>query len=285
MTYLKHLGFGLFASIMAISTGCFQQKTAENSNSITFDSILVDRSYHLLNVDTNPNCNLKLKYIFPSHYANSQILTKIQGIFNNAYFGEGYANLSPQAAMEKYVAEYIENYKTLEPDYLSEVKQSKEGGYPVGAWFGYYEIAFDEILFNEQDIVSFMSFIESYTGGAHGAHAQKDQVINLKTGELITEAQIFVDNYQDDLAKLLVAKIAKDNNLENPKELENIGFFSIDDIYPNGNFWVNNEGITYTFNEYEIAAYVVGRTQVFIPYAEMKNILRPESPISSLINN
>lgn len=85
--------------------------------------------------------------------------------------------------------------------------------------------------------------------------------MNLKTGKPITEEEIFVDNYQDNLARILVDQIAKQNNVSDAKELENIGFFSVDEIFPNGNFLVDETGITYSFNEYEIAAYVVGVTE------------------------
>ena len=70
---------------------------------------------------------------------------------------------------------------------------------------------------------------------------------------------------RDSLAQILIDHIAKQNKVENPKDLENIGFFSVEEIFPNGNFLVDEDGITYTFNEYEIAAYVVRETNVFLP--------------------
>ena len=54
-----------------------------------------------------------------------------------------------------------------------------------------------------------------------------------------------MDNYQDNLARILVDQIAKQNNVSDAKELENIGFFSVDEIFPNGNFLVDETGITY----------------------------------------
>ena len=58
--------------------------------------------------------------------------------------------------------------------------------------------------------------------------------------------------------------------------------FSIDEIFPNGNFLIDDNGITYTFNEYEIAAYVVGATNVHLPYEEIQYLLKKESPIAHL---
>ena len=67
-----------------------------------------------------------------------------------------------------------------------------------------------------------------------------------------------------------------------PKELENIGFFSVDEIYPNNNFYVDDQGITYTFNEYEVAAYVVGPVHVHLSFDEVSVLLKPDTPVARL---
>ena len=104
----------------------------------------------------------------------------------------------------------------------------------------------------------------------------------MKTGNAITEEDIFIENFQDSLAQILIDHIAKQNKVENPKDLENIGFFSVEEIFPNGNFLVDEDGITYT---YAIAAYVVRETNVFLPYAEILYLLKKDSPIAKLIDN
>lgn len=274
----------VFLVITSIA-GCIPGNKKTTENHITYDSISVDRSYHLLEDDTNPNCNLKIKFIYPSKYKDDAILANIQRIFIEQYFGENYTKQSPQEAVKQYTTEYIDAYKDLEQDFKAEREKAKADNSQIGAWFSYYEMSSNDIKFNKNDLISFSVNFENYTGGAHGSHAQNNHVINLKNGKLITEDEIFVDNYQDALSKILIAKIAKQNNVENPKELENIGFFSVDEIYPNGNFYVDASGITYTFNEYEIAAYVVGRINVPISFGELQLLLRPDSPISQLANN
>jgi peptidoglycan hydrolase-like protein with peptidoglycan-binding domain len=285
MNRLKHSPLFLFLTIIAFATSCSQKNGSTEVNPITFDSISVDCSSHLFDIEKNPACNLKLKFIYPEEYTDAKILKKIQSAFVNQYFGEDFSDLSPLKAIKTYEEEYIKNYKKLEPDYLAEIERAKKNNHSVGSWFNYYETSYNEILFNKQNIISTSVYFENYTGGAHGAHAQKNHVIDLNTGAPITESMIFVTDYQNTLTQLIIATIAKNNKAKDIKELENMGYFAIDEIYPNNNFWLNDKGITYTYNEYEIAAYVVGRTHVFIPYNELSLILKPESPISSLINN
>lgn len=266
-----------------IATGCNTGKKNGSENDITFDSIRVEKTYHLLDNPDNPNCNLEIKFVFPKKFANKEILSSIQKQFVSTYFGDSYEQLSPEEAVAKYTDDYIAAYKDLESDYKAELAKADET--PVGSWFSYYEMSSNDIAFNRDDILSYTIRFENYTGGAHGSHSYNNHVLNLKTGKPITEEEIFVENYQDSLAQILVDQIAKQNNVSDPKELENIGFFSVDEIFPNGNFLVDETGITYSFNEYEIAAYVVGVTNVHLPYKEIRYLLRDDSPIAHLIDN
>ena len=280
-----HLRESMLALLLIgiLATGCDTGTKKASENSITFDSISVEKTYHLLDNPDNPNCNLEIKFVYPRKYSDKEVLKNLQRQFVSSYFGENYEQLSPEEAVRKYTDDYLAAYKDLEEDYKAEVAKSDET--PVGSWFSYYEMSSDDIAFNQDDIISYTVSFENYTGGAHGAHSYNNHVVNLKTGKPITEEEIFVDNYQDNLARILVDQIAKQNNVSDAKELENIGFFSVDEIFPNGNFLVDETGITYSFNEYGIAAYVVGVTNVHLPYKEIRYLLRDDSPISQLIEN
>ena len=266
--------------ISVFVSGCNIGTKKTTDNDVTFDSISVDKTYHLLENPENPNCNLQINFTYPAKYDNKDILKKIQQQFVYSYFGDGYENLSPEEAAAKYTEDYLNNYKDLEDEYKAEVAKADET--PVGAWFSYFEMSSDDIAYNKNDILSYTVNFENYTGGAHGAHSFTNHVIDMKTGNLIKEDDIFIEGFQEDLAQILIDRIAKQNTVENPKELENIGFFSIDEIFPNGNFLIDDNGITYTFNEYEIAAYVVGATNVHLPYEEIQYLLKKESPIAHL---
>ena len=197
---------------------------------MTFDSISVDKTYHLLENPENPNCNLQINFTYPAKYDNKDILKKIQQQFVYSYFGDGYENLSPEEATAKYTEDYLNNYKDLEDEYKAEVAKADET--PVGAWFSYFEMSSDDIAYNKNDILSYTVNFENYTGGAHGAHSFTNHVIDMKTGNLIKEDDIFIEGFQEDLAQILIDRIAKQNTVENPKELENIGFFSIGRDFP-----------------------------------------------------
>ena len=59
-------------------TGCNTNTKQTADNDIKFDSIRVDRTYHLLNNPDNPNCNLQLNFTYPAKFSDKEILKKIQ---------------------------------------------------------------------------------------------------------------------------------------------------------------------------------------------------------------
>ena len=146
-TIICLVAFGL------LTTGCQHTTQKEADNAVKFDSILVDKTYHLLDNPENPNCNLQIKFTYPVSVEND-LLADIQKQFVLAYFGEAYENLSPKDAVEKYQNDYLAAYKELEPDYEEELKRAEDGT-PVGAWFSYYELSSNQIQFNQNDLISF----------------------------------------------------------------------------------------------------------------------------------
>ena len=272
------LFFGLFI------TGCKQKNVSvtDNENVIKFDSIVINERYYLLGDTTNPYCTLESSFIFPSEYKDMEILKMLNIHFISSLFGEDSIFSTPEEAVNNYVQQYITDYKELENDFVSEVeitgiKPSQE------SWYAYYESSSNEIIYNKNDILSYTVSIEYYTGGAHGGHGYNNHVINLKTGDKIEEQDIFINDYHDRLAKIIVDIITSDYNLTDPEELEGMGFFNIQEIYPNNNFYINEDGITYTFNEYEIAAYFVGKIDVVIPFDKIDSLIHKNSPITPLV--
>ena len=121
-------------------------------------------------------------------------------------------------------------------------------------------------------------------GGAHGVKDVWYTCVNLNNGSVITGDDLFIDDYESFLTPLILGKLVEIRKVESPKELEKEGFFDTSDIRPNNNFYLNEKGITYVYNPYEIAAYYIGTLEVFIPYEDITVILAPQSLIKQIKN-
>jgi hypothetical protein len=282
MKLKKIIPFATLLLSAAFITNCKRTTAnADKDNDIMFDTLMVNEQYHLFGDSTNPSCTLESAFIYPSDYKDKETLRKINRHFLISFFGEDNVSASPEEAMENYVNKYISEYKEIEKDFPGEIKNTEEKAI-AGLSFTYYEMSSNEILYNKYDLISYTVSVDYFTGGAHGEQGYNNYVIYLQTGDLLEEKDLFVDNYQEDLARIIIDAIASDHQVADPAELENMGFFNIKEIYPNNNFYVDENGMTYTFNPYEIAAHSVGKIDVTLSYDKIRHLIRENSPIAAL---
>jgi hypothetical protein len=135
------------------------------------------------------------------------------------------------------------------------------------------ELATDEII-----SIGFANSV--YSGGAHPNHFSFSVNFDLKNGREIKLEELFKSG-SDYLKKISEYCIEKLKN--------EVGDMSGDEWLENGagaraeNFesWnVKRKGILINFDPYQVAAYAAGPQEVFIPFAELKTVLKNGSPIS-----
>lgn len=108
-----------------------------------------------------------------------------------------------------------------------------------------------------------------YTGGAHGYTGIGHDVFDLTTGEIVTEADLFAEGYEEGVSELLAASLEEYlAEIEESPEM----MFSMPE--PNGNFAVSEEGITWTYNPYEIAPYSMGIIDLPVSWDDLKPFLK-----------
>jgi len=252
--------------------------TEDKDNDIVFDTVTASKFYHLNNDSTMPSCNLNINILFPKEYENTEVMDKLKRIFITTIFDESYLNMKPLEAIEKYSKIYIDNYIKDAKYYFDE--SSLEHDEYKDRYFSYYENISNEVKFNKGNILS-VQFMQSNKKSNNDSYRQYlNKVIDLSNGNVLQEADIFTENYEKFLNIVFRNKLLEANKVKSINELEELGFFGIEEIMPNGNFSVNNEGITYIFNKGEYSVLKSNEIRIYLPYKEIKDILKENSPIS-----
>ena len=261
---------------------CFQDKSSNND--IKFDKLEIKEKVFLLqeNDTTLPYSDVKFEYTFPVKFNNKEDLARLQQIFSGTFFNdESYDSLSPQDALKEYLKDYSAEYRTLAEQYQKDKENLESDQMP--SWYWYYHYKTNEILFNDKNIVSYLVEHSDYTGGAHGSMNALYYIIDLNNLTTITEEDIFKPNYHQFLTSKIIAMLMKKYEVTEPDQLMGEGFFDINEIAPNNNFWMNDEGIHFVYNQYEIAPYSMGPIEVTIPFEEITSIIIPESTAGNYI--
>lgn len=268
----------MVVSVMMFS--CKDRKAASDSTKITFDSIVVEKQIPLLqeNDTTLPYADVTVRFTYPSSFRSPEDLARLQQIFLGTFFGDkAYDTLSPANAVDKYMANYTDEYKKLSNSFYED-KNRLEGETPQ--WYWYYMNNTNKILHEHDSIVSYAVEYSDYTGGAHGSYRVTYTNIDLNELVTISEEDIFIPDYYNRLTEKIVNQLIKDHNVTAPDSLLSRGFFTVEDIVPNNNFWLDKNAIHYAYNQYEIAPYAAGVIEVTIPYSDLEDILLPDGIVS-----
>lgn len=224
--------------------------------------------------------NAEIRVEIPVAFADKIILDSIRASIITNLFGENYITMSNDSIVPAFIDELCREYVDNNQSMISKLGAGSTYALNNEHILTGFSLLSDKLIY----AYGIERYI--YMGGAHGLETRNYYNYDLKTGKLITESDIFVDNYSADLATLIKLRIVEESIGNAEKEpilkLEETVYWT-DSIKPNGNFYITDESINYVFNPYEIAPYSLGETEVALPFSLLKNILKPNSVISYLV--
>ena len=274
--------YAVLTVLLALSAvvSCDGKWRGGNASLIKYDSIVVAKNIPLLNDNdtTLPFADVTVSFTYPVKFKDAKSLERLQQIFKGTFFGDmEYDSMTPQEAMDQYLSNYIERYKSLSNFYYEDLARLGEN---MPSWYWYYMNTNNKILFQNDSILSYAVEYSDYEGGAHGSY--NIVYTNIDLNELVTlsEEDLFIPDYFNRLTDRIVKSLMKQYEAESPDSLLTSGFFTIEDIVPNNNFWLSNDGIHYSYNQYEIAPYSMGVIDVVVPFSELEDIILSDGIIA-----
>lgn len=191
-------------------------------------------------------------------------MQNLQNNLTSSIFGKESASTSIETSISAYTSKQEEEYRKNVNDLRSIFEaESMDGGR-----YSWSEILEGSFLEPYENMQSFLLYIYGYTGGAHGIDSETGYTFRLSDGKRIQEADLFKSGYKPELGKILTEMLPKSVS----KDVYDMLFIKA--IEPNGNFYVEPEGVTYIYGRYEIGPYASGLARVTIPWDRLKGILK-----------
>lgn len=276
-------------SIVWISCSETRKSAFKSDNGIEFDTVQTEEQYFLDNKPENPSCNLTIKLSVPAKSTHFDI-EPIRKIFVSTALGSDYENMSADEAVKKYARAYIENYqsdaeiyKVNKPsgDYSESfddiyLTDSEHSNLP-DIFYSYFENISNDVVFNQYGVLSFQVVQQNNKGGRVSHESIRNYVIDLAGGVLLSDGDLFSAGYDEALRPIIQNLLMEKQSVKTIQQLEDLGYFGIDEIVPNKNFLITKEGITYTFNKGEYSAYQLPAANILIPFSSVRSLLRENS--------
>jgi hypothetical protein len=272
--------FSILALVLVLTVSC-KKKTVKEEAQVHFESLAMNEKHHLNNDTNNPALNISLKLEYPAKFSDTIVLDKIRKDILTDFLPDIDKNITdPKLAMSAYIKEYVNFFEKSEKGSIDAGKFD-EDNQPEYAWWDNEKMV---LRYNDNNILSYTISSDRYTGGAHDGKNFLNTSINLKTGERITEEDLFTEASRPLISEIILKKIMEMHQAEKPEDLEQIGFFDVTEIGMNKNFYITDKGITYTYNQYEIAAYAVGTIEVFLSYKDISGFLISGCPVEQFVH-
>ena len=131
------------------------------------------------------------------------------------------------------------------------------------------------VCYQAPKLLSLAGYHYSYTGGAHGNYGTTYIALNLATNKKMTVDDIVTKEGVTTLNALLEKNFRKQYEVKPTEKLTNAGLFE-NKIEPNDNFFLTGKGIGFAYSPYEIAPYVMGEIEIYIPFSDLDKFLKPE---------
>lgn len=279
----RHTFFSLclLASLASCSGSGKQQSSADSTQGsccdsiypVQWDSIKIKTTYYDQQAArSGSSVNVDILYHYPT---NDTTLLKT---ISKAFFGDAYATMSPKAAIEQYLREVRSEYLfgTDSLGFSAKELADMKSELSLSNSITYYD---DYIITMQKDLYTYSA------GAAHGLHGLGNYTIDRKSKDVISEGDLFIDGYGPELNKVLQRALIKSLGRKTAQEVEKEDGIYVADLTSNDNFRLDAKGMTYTYNPYEIAPYAMGIIEVFVPYEEVRHLLRPQSILHHYIQH
>lgn len=247
----------VFAFIMVIFvTACIKHPETFETTKIVGEKNIYDANGDIL-------FEAKINVDYPKKGFPAEILSSIQEVLVTDLFGDDFSSKKKDSIANAYMETAYKEY-TLE-------KQGVEG---ISDYtYRYQEFLNGAVEYMNQEFLSYKMVQYRFAGGAHGLETTTFITFDLANGTQVTQSDIFISGFEEPVREILVKKLQK-KFLERGSDMNNLWK---DQISPNDNFSLSEDGVKYWFNPYEIAPYCENSTCVTLTYEELKHWLQPNN--------
>jgi len=138
-------------------------------------------------------------------------------------------------------------------------------------------------LIKQDSILIVLDFAIETSGGVHGNYGDYYMNWDTKAHKEISLDDLLIANYEHRLTNIAESIFRKNEGLAKHESLKYTYHFQDDVFSLNDNFYLTPEGLMFYYNIYEIKPYMQGTTDLLIPYAQIKSLLKPNTVITQYI--
>lgn len=247
----------------------FMLQEVTDSSVVAFDIFPFEDSLKLFaNVPKSPKAEFMMDALLPAkntegslfEFLRTQIIKELRGDSTLGNYAKLQMSDVQQTARDSFFARYKSELSEEKPDTTEQFS------------LNYTSSRSMDIMSNANGLLTLAFKEYAYSGGAHGSYGTQLRTYDIKNKKVVTLQDLFKPNYRSVLNAAVVRSARRYFKVQ-PKESLKDHLFNTG-VEANDNFMVNKKGILFNYVPYEIASYAEGEIQLFVPFDELKAILK-----------
>lgn len=212
--------------------------------------------------------SVEMSVELPIRYKNKKVLNAVKNNLITLLFGEEFIEIPYESILELFAIELGIDYLSNNTAMIRKLSANLPN-YKFDSNFSYK----GETLRCNKNIYSYCLTQHSFDGGAYELSNRFLFNFSLLDGSLIAEKDVFVDGFESNLAEIIKNRLFEEYEELIENNLDESEFWT-DEIFPNGNFYLNQESIDYAFDPSEIAPHYIGDIYISLPIEKIKHLLK-----------
>lgn len=274
--------FCVMASILALClgscSGISHQKPAKLRDSVILGQIEVrDTTSYLLNGSDKCKIFAEASIEYPKLYLNPEQTGKLQRLFSEVVLD--IPSDSVPLPLTNAFNRYVENQLSQYVNNNASIGEDTEVDYePV---YNYNTIIKITVPFNENGILNFCKTETTKKNGKVTTTRHYYYTIDLNNMTRVELNNLFTDEAISDISDMLKSKLMAQLNVKNADELNDMGYFNIDNLVANNNFYLTEDGLTWNYLPRELS--VIDEVQISLSYDSLSAYIQDSSVLSPFI--
>ena len=195
-----------------------------------------------------------------------------------AYVLESGDSLSLQEAMRQVVANSMHQYDFMqEPVNKDEADESEDL-----TTLKYATSTRITPIYNKNGVVTFERVDVVKKNDKVTSITHRYYNFDVETQTFIDVNRLFRDDAVADVCQLLKQQLLAQNNVAGNEQLNDLGYFNVENIMVTRNFYFDDKGVTWSYLPNELAVEAVGEPKITIPYGDLESSLCENSIIDRL---
>ncbi len=259
----------LLSVSLILLAACAKKEGADAAQTaaLAYETIDLDKTYGVCDEPDTSCASITIEYpailAAPTPQAKDSINEYVRKALLRPMLGE-----KPAEDVEAALSQFIEEYKKFKVDFPD---------YPT-SWSIEREI---KVYYQNAGLASLSFYEFSFTGGAHPNSGVYYVNFDLQSGKRLTLKDLFTEGFQERLNIVAEKRFRELKAIAPNQTYADAGFwFENEQFKLTDNFAVGDTGVVFYYNNYEVAPYAMGPTELGISYRDLKELIDPNGPLA-----